>query len=200
MHDEIVDLLAARRGHFRYESGHHGDLWLEIPRLYRRPTVLRPFAAALAVRLARHGVEAVCGPLIEGALLAQMVAEELDAEFYFAEQYERPEDDGLFPIGYRIPASVRPDARDKATAIVDDVINAGSAARGTLDDLRACGARPLVIAGLLVLGHSARALASGEGVSLESLTSLPGTLWEPANCPLCVSGMPLESGTTAPPG
>jgi hypothetical protein len=32
MQEEIVSLLAARSGHFRYESGHHGDLWLEIPR------------------------------------------------------------------------------------------------------------------------------------------------------------------------
>jgi orotate phosphoribosyltransferase len=199
MHEEIVALLAARRGHFCYESGHHGDLWLEIPRLYRRPTILRPFASALAARLARHHPEAVCGPLVEGAFLAQMVAEELDAEFYFAEQSRRPIDDGLYPVGYRIPASVRPDVRDKSTAIVDDVINAGSAVRGTLDDLRACGARPIVLAGLLVLGDSARDLASAEGVALESLTSLPNTLWEPAKCPLCLSGVPLNSGTASPP-
>src|SRR5690606_20564247 len=24
----LLDLLDARRGHFRYESGHHGELWL----------------------------------------------------------------------------------------------------------------------------------------------------------------------------
>src|SRR5690348_14823949 len=77
MHEELLSLLAARRGHFRLESGHHGDLWLEIPRLYVRPSRLRRFAAELARRLAEHGVEAVCGPLVEGALLAQMVAEEL---------------------------------------------------------------------------------------------------------------------------
>src|SRR5262245_50670022 len=159
MRDELLRLLAARKGHFRYESGHHGDLWLEIPRMYLRPDRLRPLAAGLARRLAGYGVEAVCGPLVEGALLAQMVAEELGAEFSFAEQFARPRGDGLYPVGYRIPAALRPCARGKATAVVDDVINAGSAVRGALADLRACGARPVAIGALLVLGPSAPAFA-----------------------------------------
>src|SRR5689334_19481999 len=107
MRDELLSLLAARKGHFRYESGHHGDLWLEIPRLYRRPRRLRRFAVALARRLAPHGIEAVCGPLIEGALLAQMVAEELDVEFSFAEQFAHSRGDSLYPLGYRIPEALR---------------------------------------------------------------------------------------------
>src|SRR4051812_23403074 len=99
MREQLLSLLGARQGHFRYESGHHGDLWLEIPRLYVRPDRLRPLAAELARRLAPHGVEAVCGPLVEGAMLAQMVAEELGAEFSFAEQFARQEADCLYPVG-----------------------------------------------------------------------------------------------------
>jgi orotate phosphoribosyltransferase len=190
--EDFLSTLAPRKGHFRLESGHHGDLWLEIPRLYLRPARLRRAAAELARRLATHGVEAVCGPLIEGALLAQMVAEELDVEFYFAEQVARPKGDGLYPVGYRIPEALRPGARDKGIAVVDDVINAGSAVRGAFADLRACGARPLAIGALLVLGQPASALAASEGVPLESLSYLPNTLWEPSACPLCASGTPLE--------
>jgi orotate phosphoribosyltransferase len=192
MDKELVSLLAARKGHFRFESGHHGDLWLEIPRLYLRPRRLRPFAAKLAQRLSVHGVEAVCGPSVEGALLAQMVAEELDVEFYFSTRFGQPGCDGLSQIGYRIPDSLRPEVRDKATAVVDDVINAGSAVRATLLDLRACGSRPLVIGALLILGRSAEALAASEAVRLEGLAFLPNTLWEPSDCPLCASGVPLE--------
>src|SRR5437763_13326045 len=101
MSEEIVGLMAARTGHFRLESGHHGDLWLEIEPIFLRPGRLRPFAAELARRLGAHGVEAVCGPMVGGALLAQMVAEEMGAEFLFAEQFARPRADGLFPGGYR---------------------------------------------------------------------------------------------------
>jgi hypothetical protein len=38
MREDLASLLTARTGHFRYESGHHGDLWLEIPRMYLHPT------------------------------------------------------------------------------------------------------------------------------------------------------------------
>jgi orotate phosphoribosyltransferase len=131
--------------------------------------------------------------MVEGAFLAQMVAEELDAKFYFAEQWAATQDDDLYPVGYRIPKALRHDARDKRTAVVDDVINAGSAVRGAVADLQACGARLIVIGALLVLGSHAAAFATGVGVSLENLAYLPNTLWEPAACPLCASGVPLES-------
>jgi orotate phosphoribosyltransferase len=193
MQEELVSRLTPRKGHFRFESGHHGDLWLEIPRLYIRPRDLRRFVAELARRLAAHGVEAVCGPLVEGAFLAQMVAEELDAKFYFAEQCPPTQNDGLYPMGYRIPKALRADARAKRTAVVDDVINAGSAVRGAVADLQACGARLIAIGALLVLGSHASALASGASVPLENLASLPNTLWEPSACPLCARGVPLES-------
>jgi orotate phosphoribosyltransferase len=192
MSEDLLSLLAARKGHFRFESGHHGDLWLEIPRLFLNPRRLRPFAVRLARQLADHGIEAVCGPAVEGALLAQMVAEELGVEFSFANQFPRPACDGLSGVGYRIPDSLRPHARNKAAAIVDDVINAGSAVRATLLDLRACSARPVVIGALLILGSSAEALAASEGVRLEGLSFLPNTLWEQSLCPLCASGVPLE--------
>jgi orotate phosphoribosyltransferase len=192
MTEELLSLLAARKGHFRFESGHHGDLWLELAPLYLRPVRLRRFAAELARRLAVRRVEAVCGPLVEGAFLAQMVAQELDVEFYFAEQFVRPRPDGLYPVAYRIPDALRGGARGKCTAVVDDVINAGSAVRGAFADLQACGARPVAVGALLVLGPSAAAFAEGEGVALESLAYLPNALWEPAACPLCAAGVPLE--------
>jgi orotate phosphoribosyltransferase len=197
MYEELLRLLAPRSGHFQFESGHHGDLWLEIARLYLRPARLRRFAAELARRLAAHGIEAVCGPLVEGAFLAQMVAEELDVEFYFAEQHVRPKGDGLFPVGYRIPGSSRPGARGKNFAVVDDVINAGSAIRGALLDSRSCGARPVAIGALLVLGEAAMNLASAEGLPLENLAHLPNVLWEPSACPLCASRVPLEGRVDA---
>jgi len=192
--EEVVQLFAARRGHFRYESGHHGDLWLDVPRLYLRPARLRRFADGLAARLAAHGFDAVCGPMVEGALLGQMVAEAMDAEFYFAEQFARPQGggDGLYPVGYRLPPPFRAEARGKAVAVVDDVVNAGSAVRGAFADLLACGARPVAVGALLVLGRSAADFASGEGVALESLAWLPNTLWEPSACPLCAAGSSPE--------
>jgi orotate phosphoribosyltransferase len=190
---EVLSLFAARRGHFRFESGHHGDLWLEIPPAYIHPKRLRRYAAELARLLAQHQVEAVCGPLVEGAFLAQMVAEEMGGEFYFAEQFTRPSADGLYPIGYRIPEALRQAIRGKRIAVVDDVINAGSAVRGACEDLQNCGALLVAIGALMVLGKPASEFATSQHVPLETLATVDESrLWEPSSCPLCASGVPLE--------
>ncbi len=180
--DEILELLEARRGHFLLESGHHGDLWLELDRLFERPARLEPFAADLGSRLARHGIEGVCGPLTGGAFVAQTVATGLDLEFSWSERAD---------AGYRIPDALRRTLADKVVAIVDDVVNAASATRATLRDLRACGARPVAVGALVTLGAAAEAFAEQEGLALEQLATLANTLWDPAECPMCAAGEPL---------
>jgi orotate phosphoribosyltransferase len=190
---EVLDLFAARKGHFRFESGHHGDLWLDIPPAYLHPQRLRPFAAELAERLRPNEVEGVCGPLVEGALLAQMVAEELRAEFYFAEQFARLLANSLFPISYRIPETLRGAICGKRVVVVDDVINAGSAVRGAIEDVEACGARIVGIGALMTLGSVASEFAASKGVPLNNLAQIVNNaLWEPSSCPLCAAGVPLD--------
>ena len=189
----ILSLLSPRKGHFSLESGHHGDLWIDLETLCQHPNVIRPFADALAAQLAAHHVEAVCGPLNEGAFVALMVASSLDVEFSYAERFEHPEIDALFPVEYRLPRVLRATVRGKRIAIVNDVISAGSAVRGTLLDLQACGANVVAIGALLVLGSSASRLAADHHVALESGAQLAYSIWAPSECPLCAAGLPLES-------
>ena len=90
MEEKLFELLSVRRGHFVLESGHHGNLWLDLDSLFLRPARLPPFARDLAQRLSGHGVEAVVGPLVGGAFVAEMVAAELDLRFAFAERRVEP--------------------------------------------------------------------------------------------------------------
>src|SRR6266478_4606945 len=128
--EEVVHLLPARKGHFLLESGHHGDLWLDLELLCLRPEPVRRLAAEIAARLAAHQVEAVCGPLVEGAFVALMVAAELGVPFTYAERFaDRAliDREGLYPVQYRLPHALGDVVRGKRVAIVNDVINAGSA-------------------------------------------------------------------------
>jgi len=189
----LVDLMARRSGHFRFESGHHGDRWLEPDLLLQRPTALRPFAIALAQRLQRGPrFEVVCGPLTGGAFLAEMVAEQCDVAFAFAERFAPPRSDALYQVRYRIPDALRDGLRGATVAIVNDVTNAGSAVRGTYDDLVACGARPVAFATLIVLGNWSANFAAEHDLALEALERLGNNLWTPQECPLCAAGDPLQ--------
>ena len=193
----IGELVSACRGHFVFESGHHGDLWLDLELLCLRPGVVRPFAAELAKRLSTRNVDTVCGPLVEGAFVALLVAEELGVEFVYAERIEHPERGGLFPVEYRLPAVLREKVRGKRVAIVNDVINAGSAVQGAAADLKACGAELAGIACLMTLGDAAAEIAAQYGVPLYTLATQEIGLWTPEECPLCRTGVPLAREAAA---
>jgi orotate phosphoribosyltransferase len=214
---DFLSLLSARQGHFRLESGHHGTLWLELETLFARQSRIRPFVFDLANKLSRYGIEAVCGPLVGGAFLAQTLASALDVEFTYAERVSSltgsarrriaprapaPGDaapqaavalgGALYAVRYRLPDGFVERVRGKRVAIVDDVINAGSAVRGACTALVACEAVPVAVGTLLVLGSAASEILAEHGLPLESVASLPNSIWAPEECPQCADGVPLE--------
>ena len=199
MQNSILTLLQARPGHFLLESGHHGDRWLDLQALCLRPRLVEPLIAELAKRLASLEIEAVCGPLVEGAFAALLVANRLGIQFTYSERFSQPASHGLFPVAYRVPNSLRDKLRGKRVAIVNDVINAGSAVKGTFTDLQQCGADVVAIGALLVLGAAASEFAAQVGVTLIALETLPNNLWTAQTCPLCSAGLALEDLQDSPP-
>jgi orotate phosphoribosyltransferase len=195
MPPQLLDWLAPRTGHFKLESGHHGNLWLDLESLFLHPDELRPSVTDLADRLSRYEVDAVCGPLVGGAFLAQQVAAELGAAFIYAERGMPLEREALYTVKYRIPPGLCQWAAGKKVVILDDVINAGSAVRGTLTALQGCGSIPVAIGSLLVLGSTPSNHFSEFNLPVETLASLPSELWTPSKCPLCAAGMALEDFT-----
>ena len=187
----LLDLVAARRGHFRLESGHHSRLWLDLDGLFAEPKRIAPFVDSLTVDIRSYSVSAVCGPLLGGAFLAQLVAHALDVEFCFTERVTRPHT-GLYQARYRLPSAFTARIRGKRVAIVDDVMSAGSALRGTYTVLEAHGAKPVVVGALLVLGPTGADFFAQQGVPVEAVARGDYELWSPANCPLCAGGQPLE--------
>jgi orotate phosphoribosyltransferase len=192
MQEQVAQPLPAREGHFVFESGHHGQLWLDLELLFLHPERLRPLAEALADRLRGYRAAAVCEPLVEGAFVGLMVASSLRLPFSYSEPVRDHRAAGLFPVSYPVPKPLQPGLRGKRVAIVNDVINAGSAVRGTLASLKRCGAQPVAIGALAVYGPAASELAATHDVALEALASFPSRIWEPGTCPLCARGVPLN--------
>jgi orotate phosphoribosyltransferase len=192
MKEHPLSLANARQGHFQLESGHHGDRWLQLETLCLHSRETRPFAARLAAQLAHYEIEVVCGPLVEGAFVGLLVSLELGCDLVYAERFANAAREGLFPVEYRLPKALQPMVKDKRIAIVNDVISAGSAVRGTFFDLQSLGARVVVIGALLALGEAISEFAAEHRVALELLERMPNNLWTPSECPLCAAGMPLE--------
>jgi orotate phosphoribosyltransferase len=187
--ETLLDALAASRGHFLYESGHHGDLWLDLDALLVDARRTRGWASALAQRAMACRPEFVCGPLTGGAFVAQALAAEMGAGFAFAERLVSE----TGAVHYRVTGSLRGRLRGRRVLLVDDAVNAGSAWLSTLADLEDCHSELAGLACLLTLGEAASRIAAQHGVPLLTLASLERGMWVPEECPLCASGVPLEN-------
>lgn len=190
--EEFLEIVPGRRGHFRLESGHHSGLWLDLDALFAEPRRIGPFVTDLAGALAPYEVSVVCGPLLGGAFLAQLVARELDAEFCFTERAMPPDRGGLYPARYHLPSGFDARLRGNRVAIVDDVMSAGSALRGTYEEVHAHGAKPVVAGALLVLGQTGLSFFAERGVPVEAVARDDYELWLPTECALCAAGVPIE--------
>src|SRR5258708_9878196 len=167
MQTELLNLLAAREGHFRFESGYHSNLWIDLDVLFLHSSAVHRFAIELADKLAQYKLKAICGPLVGGALIAQTIAARLDIEFYYTERLVPAQRDALYPIEYRLPRGLRKPICGKSIAIVDDVISAGSAVRGTLTDVRSFGATCVAAGALHRLGDLRQGFCAEPTVPLE---------------------------------
>jgi orotate phosphoribosyltransferase len=167
--------MGARHGHFRYESGHHGSLWLDLDRLFLRPALIRPYYERLAAALAPYRPDVLCGPLTGGAYVAQAVAALTGAEATHTTAGR-----------YELPPTVAATLPGRRVAVVDDVINDGSATGATLTALRAAGAVPVAVAAFLILGTAYR-----PDLPAVALERHPHDLWAAPTCPHCQAGIPL---------
>lgn len=183
----LLEAAGMSRGHFRYESGHHGDLWLDLDGLFVDTRRVQGWASALAQKVQTCQPDVVGGPLTGGAFVAQLLAAEIGAGFVFSERLVSP----AGQVKYRIPETLRLMLSGKRVLLVDDAVNAGSALQSTWDDLQNCGAELAGFASLLALGGAELQLAKKYGVPFFTLAWLARTLWTPEKCPLCRSATPL---------
>ena len=193
-HDDytLFGALPVRRGHFRLESGYHTDTWLDLATLFVDPVKIAPAVTMLAGRLRRYACDAICGPMTGGAFLAQALAAALRICFFYTEPVPTPSS-GLFTAAYRLPPDMGAQVAGSRVAVVDDVISAGSSVRATIATLEAAGASIVVVGTLLALGDVGSSHLAERHLPLEALGRRDFAMWEPGECPLCQSGVPLSN-------
>ena len=175
------------------ESGYHSELWLDLDPLFADPGRIAPFISSLANLLRLHAVDAVCGPLLGGAFLAQLIAHELEVEFAYTEKVSASSSPSLFTAQYRLPPALVPRLHGKRVAMVDDVMSAGSSLRATHAALQAAGALPVVAGALLILGEAGVQYFAQIDIPAEAPARETFVMWTPEDCPLCAAGVPIEN-------
>lgn len=137
--------------------------------LFLYPQAPQRAAAELGRQLAPYRPTTICGPLTGGAFLAQLVAIALDARFAYTEHAAREEGPGLYAARYTLPPGLRASVRGERVAIVDDIINAGSAVRASVVARTAAGAQIVAFGALLTLGQAGVGYAASRDLPLVAL-------------------------------
>ena len=192
MNSGLLSAVPSRTGHFRLESGYHTDVWLTLDALFTEPAAVAPLADALADCLRPYRVSAVCGPLVGGALLAQLLAPRLDVRFFYAQAAPASGSPGLFTADYYLTPELQRRIAGERLGVVDDLISAGSSVRATIAAASGAGASVVVVGALAVFGDTALRHFEAIGMPVEALEQRPFPLWSPDTCPLCASGVSLE--------
>jgi orotate phosphoribosyltransferase len=177
--EEALALLrergAVRSGHFLLSSGMHSDTYVEKARVLESPTDTLRLAEEIASWY--EGIDAVVSPAVGALPLGFAVALTADARFLYAERAE-----GRLQL--RRGFALR---RDERVLVVEDVVTTGGSAAEVVELVRSAGASVVGVAALVDRS------AAATSFPLRAVLRVDAAIHDPATCPLCEDGRPLES-------
>jgi orotate phosphoribosyltransferase len=175
-------------GHFRLTSGLHSPAYLQCALVLQYPRHAATLGGLLADELRSltpEPVGLVVSPALGGLIIGHEVARALNARFIFTER------DASGKMTLRRGFAVTP---GEPALVVEDVITTGGSTHDVVDVLRWAGARPQA-AGSIVDRSAGQADVGAPRVALLTL-AVPS--YDPAECPLCAQGIPVEKPGSRP--
>jgi len=190
--ESILELFrssgAYLNGHFRLTSGRHSPAYLQCALVLQYPRHAATLGGLLADALRNLAPEpagVVVSPALGGLIIGHEVARAMGARFIFTER------DPSGRMTLRRGFAVEPGER---ALIVEDVITTGGSTHEVVDVMRWAGARPLA-AGSIVDRSGGQADVGAPRIALVTI-EVPS--YDPAACPLCAEGVPVEKPGSRP--
>jgi orotate phosphoribosyltransferase len=162
-------------GHFELSSGRHSDLYVQKARILERPQETMELAREIASWY--QAIDVVVAPAVGAIVLGFAVALSAGARSMFAEREEGR---------LRLRRGFALDQGERAL-IVEDVVTTGGSAAEVYELIEGLGAQRLGVAALV--DRSAAPLE----FPLRSILRLAADSWDPAECPFCLGGKPIDS-------
>ncbi len=178
------------KGHFRLTSGLHSPEYLQCARVLQFPQYAEQLGAALASQLkiltGESAIGLVVAPALGGLIIGHEVARSLGTPFLFTER----DTDGRMALrrGFSVESGT-------ATAVVEDVVTTGGSTREVIQLLRALGVHTVAAGSIIDRSDGKAQLA---GVPYSALATLAVSSYDPEECPLCASGIPVVKPGSRP--
>lgn len=175
--------------HVIYKSGRHGEAYVNKDALYTSPADTSTVCRWIAEHFAKANIDVVAGPTVGGVILTQWVAYHLgqlvDGKPPVAIYAEEVNDQRVFRRGYAdfIPG--------KRVLIVEDILTTGGSARQVVEAVQAAGGQVIGVGALCNRGNVTAEMVNAP--ELFTLTALPLSSWDAAECPLCAANVPINT-------
>ena len=179
---QIIDILkssgALLTGHFQLRSGLHSDHFFQAALLLQYPDKAETVCRYLAQNFADQPIETVISPAVGGLIVGQEVARALGCRAIFADK-----EDGQLVLkrGFSLK-------KGEKVLVAEDVVTKGGRVQQTIDLVRSFGAKVVAVA--VIVDRS-----GGEAkfdVPFFSALQLNLPTFDPAECPLCKKGLPID--------
>ena len=170
---------ALLKGHFQLRSGLHSDQYFQAALVLQHTLLAARLCAAMAEPWKDKGIETVISPAVGGIIVGQEVGRSLGIRAVFAEK------DDNSNLVLRRGFTFRPGEK---VLVAEDVVTKGGRVQQTIDLVRACGAEPVGVT--VMVDRSTEPVAFG--IPFQALLKLSLKTYQPDECPLCKSGMPID--------
>ena len=170
---------ALLHGHFLLRSGLHSDCYFQAALVLQHTLIAAKLCAALAESFKDMAIETVISPAVGGIIVGQEVGRALGVKAVFAEKDDNSD------LVLRRGFSFRPGER---VLVAEDVVTKGGRVQQTIDLVRSLGGVPVGVAVLVDR-------SGGDvdfGIPMVSLLQLQLPTYDPADCPLCKKGLPID--------
>jgi len=181
--EQVIDILkhsgALLEGHFKLRSGLHSNQFFQAALLLQYPDKAEIVCAALAEEFKGQGIETVISPAVGGLIVGQEIGRALGVRAIFADK-----DNGKLVLkrGFTI-------RKGEKILVAEDVVTRGGRVQETIDLVRSFGGD---VVGVAVIVDRSGGEAKFD-VPHRSLIKLELATYDPAQCPLCGQGLPLDT-------
>jgi orotate phosphoribosyltransferase len=204
--ERMLQLLAdvgalIQDSHIVYTSGKHGSAYVNKDAIYPHTQLTSHLCLEIAKLVSALQIEVVLAPAIGGVILSQWVAyhlSRLSGYEVLGIYAEKENNTGEFVITRGFDGL----CRSKRTLIVEDILNTGGSVRKVMHATLGLGSKLVGVAALCVRGGlgSLGKTDSGHWIEADGLTlplyalaELPLDAWDAADCPLCRSGVAINT-------
>jgi len=164
------------KGHFCLTSGLHSDEYFQCAKLYQYPEYTEKIGQMLAEKLNNLKFDTIIAPAVGAVIIGYETAKQCKKRNLFVERK-----DSIMQLrrGYQL-------SKGERVVIIEDVITTARTIKETIEAIK-CFEPEITAVGCIVDRSCGKT-----GLNIISLAQVTPKTYEPAECPLCKAGIPIE--------